>query len=285
MSNKPFLTIGMATFDDFHGVYFSIQALRMYHPEVMDDTEILIIDNNPKGEHGKQVKKFSGWAPNVRYIPEEQWVSTAVRNKIFEEAKGECVISMDCHIFFELGSLKKLIDFYKAHPDDKNLYQGPLVYDNLTGMATHFDPVWREQMYGIWANDPRGKDPDGEPFEIPMQGLGVFSCRKDARLGFNPLFKGFGGEEGYIHEKYRQAGHKAMCLPFLRWIHRFGRPDGVKYPLTLNNKLRNYFLGHAELGLDTKPIIDHFKEWTSEENLIRLEGSCKQELIDNQIIK
>ena len=70
MSNKPFLTIGMATFDDFHGVYFSIQALRMYHPEVMDDTEILIIDNNPKGEHGKQVKKFSGWTPNVRYIPE-----------------------------------------------------------------------------------------------------------------------------------------------------------------------------------------------------------------------
>ena len=44
MSKKPFLTIGMATFDDYHGVYFSIQALRMYHREIMNETEILIID-------------------------------------------------------------------------------------------------------------------------------------------------------------------------------------------------------------------------------------------------
>jgi len=285
MNNKPFLTIGMATFDDFHGVYFSIMALRMYHPEVMNETEILIIDNNPKGKHGEQVKKFSGWAPNVRYIPEGEWVSTAVRNKIFEEARGECVVSMDCHILFELGSLKKLIDYYKKHPNTKNLHQGPLIYDNLTGYSTHFDPVWREQMYGIWAHDERGKNPNSNPFEIPMQGLGIFSCRKDAWLGFNPLFRGFGGEEGYIHEKFRQAGHKALCLPFLRWVHRFGRPDGVKYPLTLNNKLRNYFLGHLELGLDTEPIIKHFKKWTPEKNLINLRESARKELIDNNIIK
>jgi len=285
MSKNPFLTIGMATFDDFHGVYFSIQALRMYHPEVMDDTEILIIDNNPEGAHGKQIKNFSGWAPNVRYIPESEWVSTAVRNKIFEEARGECVVSMDCHVLFEQGSLKKLIDFYKENPDTKNFHQGPLVYDNLTGYSTHFDPVWREQMYGIWANDKRGNDPNAEPFEIPMQGLGIFSCRKDAWLGFNPLFRGFGGEEGYIHEKFRQAGHKALCLPFLRWVHRFGRPDGVKYPLTLENKLRNYFLGHLELGLDTDPIVEHFKKWTPEEGLITLRKKCHEELKANNIIK
>ena len=285
MNKKPFLTIGMATFDDFHGVYFSIQALRMYHPEIMDETEILIIDNNPKGAHGTQVKNFSGWAPNVRYIPEEKWISTAVRNKIFEEAKGEYVVSMDCHVLFEQGSLKKLIDFYKENPDTKNFHQGPLVYDNLTGYSTHFDPGWREQMYGIWANDKRGSNPDAEPFEIPMQGLGIFSCKKDAWLGFNPLFRGFGGEEGYIHEKFRQAGHKALCLPFLRWVHRFGRPDGVKYPLTLENKLRNYFLGHLELNLDTEPVIEHFKKWTQEEGLITLREKCREELKANNIIK
>jgi hypothetical protein len=285
MNKKPFLTIGMATFDDFHGVYFSIQALRMYHKEVMDEVEILIIDNNPDGLHGKQVKNFSGWAPNVRYVPEKEWVSTAVRNVIFEKAQGDYVMSMDCHVLFEEGSLKRLIDFYKENPDTKNFHQGPLVYDNLTGTSTHFDPVWREQMYGIWANDPRGADQNAEPFEIPMQGLGVFTCKKDAWLGFNPLFKGFGGEEGYIHEKFRQAGHKALCLPFLRWVHRFGRPDGVKYPLTLDNKLRNYFLGHMELGLDSEPIIEHFKKWTPEENLRAMRERCREELKANNIIK
>ena len=97
-----------------------------------------------------------------------------------------------------------------------------------------------------------------EPFEIPGQGLGLFTCRKDAWLGFNPHFRGFGGEELYIHTKYRQAGHKAICLPWLKWWHRFGRPDGVKYPLDLYSKVRNYVLGHQELGLDLAPIHDHF---------------------------
>ena len=40
-------------------------------------------------------------------------------------------------------------------------------------------------MWGIWASDPRGQDPRGEPFEIPMQGMGAFSCLKQAWLGFH----------------------------------------------------------------------------------------------------
>jgi hypothetical protein len=29
--------IGMATYDDFDGVYFSVQAIRCYHPEVAEE--------------------------------------------------------------------------------------------------------------------------------------------------------------------------------------------------------------------------------------------------------
>ena len=39
MSKK--LTIGMATYDDYDGVYFSIQAIRMYHPEILKDIEFI----------------------------------------------------------------------------------------------------------------------------------------------------------------------------------------------------------------------------------------------------
>jgi hypothetical protein len=68
--------------------------------------------------------------------------------------------------------------------------------------------------------------------------MGVFSCRKGAWPGFNPMFRGFGGEEGYIHEKFRQAGGRCLCLPWLRWTHRFGRPAGIGYSLTVGEKLR-----------------------------------------------
>jgi cephalosporin hydroxylase len=98
----------------------------------------------------------------------------------------------------------------------------------------------------------------GEPFEIPAQGLGFFACRKDAWLGFNPRFRGFGGEEFYIQAKYRKAGRRAVCLPQAQWIHRFGRPGGTQYPLTVWHKARNYVIGHQELGLDLKPVHDHF---------------------------
>ncbi len=33
---KKKLTIGMATYDDYDGVYFSIQALRLYHNEIVE---------------------------------------------------------------------------------------------------------------------------------------------------------------------------------------------------------------------------------------------------------
>lgn len=264
---KPKLTVGMATFDDFDGVYFSIQALRMYHPEIVNDIEILVIDNNPDGPHGHEIRNLIGHIKNARYVPFKEYQSTIVRNKIFEFASSPFVISIDCHVLFVPGSLKRLIDYYEQNPDTKNLYQGPLLYDDLKSISSHFDPVWRGQMFGIWATDERAKNPDSEPFEIPMQGLGVFSAKKENWLGFNSLFRGFGGEEGYIHEKYRQAGHKTLCLPFLRWVHRFGRPNGVKYPLTVENKIKNYFIGHLELKLDTAPIFNHFKEFVPEEIL------------------
>ncbi len=81
--------------------------------------------------------------------------------------------------------------------------------------------------------------------------------------GFNPAFHGFGGEEGYIHEKFRQAGGWSLCLPWLRWVHRFNRPSGVPYPLYIEDKLRNYILrnyifGFTELRLDPTPALKHF---------------------------
>lgn len=270
----PKLTIGMATYDDFDGVYFSVQALRMYHSEVIDDIEIIVIDNNPASHHGKAIRNLIGQT-KIKYIPFHKYQSTAIRNLIFENASAPYVVSMDCHVLFEPGSIKKLIEYYEQNPDTKNLLQGPLVYDDLKTCSSHFDPVWRAQMYGVWATDKRAKDPNAEPFEIPMQGLGVFSAKKDNWLGFNPAFRGFGGEEGYIHEKYRQRGAKTLCLPFLRWLHRFQRPAGIKYPLTQDNKVRNYFIGHVELGLDVEPIYEHFLKGT-EVSRTHLDTLCKE---------
>mgnify|MGYP002881922889 CR=1 FL=1 len=261
----------MATYDDYDGVYFSIQSIRLCNPEIMNDVEFVIIDNNPESSHAKALKHFSNSGISIKYVAYSEQIGPAnAKNRVFVEAKTPYVLCMDSHILFEPGTLKKLLDYYEQNPETKNLLQGPLLYDDMKTISTHFDPVWRGQMYGTWATDERAKDKDAPSFEIGMSGCGVFSCRKDAWVGFNEKFCGFGGEEGYIQEKFKQAGHQTLCLPFLRWVHRFGRPNGPNYPLTLWNKIRNYFIGHLELNKDVRDIYEHFSEWCDEKQLQKL---------------
>lgn len=255
------LTVGMAVHSDFLGAWPTIEALLMYHGDVFRDNEILVVNNDPESTDGKMLADLcKNWlSKHVRYIaaPEVQGTS-APRQRVFDEARGEIVLCMDSHVLLVPGCLKRLIEYADSNPDSKDLWQGPMLYDNQESISTHFDPVWRSEMLGTWGTDERGVNPESEPFEIPAQGLGLFACRKNGWLGFNPLFRGFGGEEVYIHEKFVQAGRRTLCLPFLRWLHRFGRPNGVKYRLTLWDKARNYYIGHKELGWDTNPIYEHF---------------------------
>jgi hypothetical protein len=255
------LTIGMATYDDFDGVYFSIQALRMYHPEVFDEVEYIVIDNHPDGPCSEALKSLDAWIPNYRYVPELLRTGTSQsRNLVFKEASGEFVLCMDCHVFIVPGALRRLLDYFAAHPQTSDLLQGPLLLDDLTTLATHFKPSWGAGMFGQWDLDQAGADLNAAPFEIPMQGLGLFACRRDAWLGFHPDFRGFGGEEGYIHEKFRQHGRRTLCLPFLRWLHRFSRPMGVPYPAPWDDRIRNYLIGYRELGLSSDAMEEHFQE-------------------------
>ena len=254
------LTIGMATYDDYDGVYFSLQAIRLFHPEISEKVEFLVIDNNPAGQCAQPLKDLENWIPNYRYVPKGNVSGTAIRDWVFSEARTEFVLCMDCHVFVAPGALKRLIDYFTANPDTPDLVQGPLIYDDLKSYSTHFKPGWQAGMYGSWDAEPGADDAESPPFEIPMQGLGLFACRRRAWPGFNPAFRGFGGEEGYIHEKFRQRGGKTLCLPFLRWLHRFSRPMGASYPNRWDDRVHNYLTGFREVGWDTAPIIEHFRE-------------------------
>lgn len=271
------LTIGMATYDDFDGVYFTIQAIRMYHPEVLDDIEFIIVDNNPGSNHGKSVRNLTDWIKEpFQYFPFTKYKSTTVKNKVFALADTPYVLCIDSHVFIEPGAIKKLIDFYDSGADEGNLLHGPLIYDDMTAISTHFDDKWSGFMWGQWQTDDRALDKEAEPFEIPSQGCGLFSCRKASWLGFNPNFRGFGVEEGYIHEKYRQNGKMTLCLPFLRWMHRFERPTPVTYPNLLTERFRNYMIAFDELDLDNSELKEHFKEIASSEFIEEIEAEISR---------
>lgn len=263
--NKDMITVGMATYDDYDGVYFTVQSLRLYHPLV---TEIIIVDNNPTSKHGKLCKKISENSNKIKYIPYERKKSTAVKGEVFKHATNEIVVVCDCHILFPNNSFEALKHFYTNYHKPYDFIQGPIVYDDLKFESTHLKKGWGSQFYGKW-DKMEIKDSYAE---IPAQGMGVFSCKKDEWLGFNELFNGFGGEEYYIHDKYRKHGGRCICVKDFKWLHRFGRPDGIPFRNTYEDRFNNYIAGRLEMNKKYDDVIDEFKEVLPKEKM--------QEIID-----
>lgn len=245
------LTIGMATFQDYNGIFFTLQALKLYQD--LEDVELLVIDNAGDDITADACRK----AGATYIVANERSSSSMPRDRIFQEARGDAVCCIDSHVLLVPGAVKRLKEFYDANSETQDLFQGPLLWDDHQNCYTHLNPVWKSHMWGVWATDPRGKG--DEQFEIPMQGLGLFTCRKKAWLGFNPKFRGFGGEEGYIHQKFRMAGRTCWCLPWLKWVHRFNPPSmPIPYPLKIEDRIYNYLVGFSELGLPLRPVYEHF---------------------------
>ena len=280
----PKITVGMAVCGRVEWAMATIQNLNLYHPDVRERGQIVVIDNAPdlivrlKNDrpcgHGdpegvQALEAHCRGIPNCKYVRYTERTGTAApRDQIFREADGEIVLVIDAHVFVAPDGITKLIRYFEANPDSKDLLQGPWMYDGIRPGAceTHMEPNWRDGMFGTWACHPCARVPDrmtweidAAPFDIPSQGLGLYACRRDAWLGFNPHFRDFGGEEGYIHEKFRQAGRRTLCCLWLTWWHCFKNTEPPQYRNTSDSKLWNYLLGSNELRLPAAHLMhaDH----------------------------
>ncbi len=256
------VTIGMATYLDYDGVYFSLAALRLYQA-FHQDVELLVVDNfgQPNSQDvGCPFTKTAAKNLGAVYVHAPHAKGTAApRNLVFEKATGDVVICIDSHVLLENGCVNRVAHFFHDPARKRDLLQGPLLCDDRKTLHTHFAPVWRKRMLGTWAYDHRGHGT--EPFPIGMQGLGMFAMRKEAWPGFSRHFRGFGGEEGYIHDKVRAAGGECWCHPGCRWMHRFKRPAGPPYPMPVADRVANYLIGRRELGLPEWDVLDHFRSF------------------------
>jgi len=240
-------TIGMPSFNNFTEVYFTVQSIRMYHN--LADYEIVIIDNFGD-DCLKQFCQQSGNGILKYYRYTDISGVSYAKNKIFEVAKGDYVLVIDSHILMKPG----VLDFT---PPGDDMIQGPLLRADNESYMCEWLPQWRSKMWGIWA--PVRKELPTAPWEIWAMGAGFFACKRTSWLGFNKNFKGFGGETGYIQEKYRKAGRKVWCYPNMVWMHLFyNQGRKIPYRLDQNDRIRNYLYGFEELGLDTEPIYKEF---------------------------
>ena len=264
------LTIGMATRGEPDHVWFTLSALAANHPRC----RYVVVDNTP--ERDSRVEAITRAVGGTYYHRPDLTGTSAPRDAVFRFAETPWVMCLDSHVILETGAVQAALDFAAAHPDSNDLVQGPLIGDDGRWFATHWGITAPPGLWGTWQSDPRGQFPAGAPFDIPMTGLGQWMMRRAAWPGFNPLFRGFGGEEGYLHEVVRRAGGRTLCHPALRWRHKFRDVSGwhnnppPPYPLRLSDHVWNLLVGHRELGIEaTEQIHAHYgkklgaQEWES----------------------
>lgn len=270
------LTISMATYDDYDGVYFTVQALRLYHP--VQEAEILILDNHPEGAAGPALKKLVADIPQCRLIPVTDRKSSFVKYDAFRYATGDVLLGLDCHVLLKPGFIQALMQHWQDNPESLDMVSGPVVYNRLDRCSTHMTPQWRGHDFGCWATDEAGLA-TGLPFEVPMQGMGCFSMRTAAWRGIHPHFHSFGAEEWYVAEKVREGGGRVLCHPALSWVHRFGWPQR-SFPLTLAGKVMNYYRGWLEVygSLDHPQMQAMTAHWLTQMPQERLDPMIQQAL-------
>lgn len=257
-AKQTLLTIGMAYYRDWPGLWATIQSLRLHHQAAMEFVEIVVIDNDPLGNpddpsedsHSGKAKRLCNRI-GARYEHFTKVAGTAAaKGRIFDVASGEWVLVVDCHVILPTLVLELFLGFIRQQPSDcKDLIHGPLIGDGGLDdiIGTQMNPAWGSLMYGQWGVNPLVHT-SLDPFEIQMHGCGLFACRRDQWPGFHPLLRGFGPEEWHLHQRVRRNGGKVICLPLLLWCHRFGNPDGTPPPgLSMEDRLR----GHLITWLDT----------------------------------
>ena len=61
-------------------------------------------------------------------------------------------------------------------------------------------------------------------------------------------------------------------------MHRFNRPFGPRYTVSVEDRVRNYLLAHDELGLDPRSAIEHLEQEYGAEAVGRMVDRVEQEL-------
>lgn len=157
MVSLPRLTLGMACFNGFAKTALTANAIRMSSD--MRNVEFVFSDNNPDSPAGEDLRDLVGkmrggmGTENVQYYAFNEYVGTAgPRQKVFELATGEITACMDNHVLFYPNLTQRLRTIFGGGKHDKDLVSGPIVYYGMDTMSTHFNPFWRGEMHGVWAD-------------------------------------------------------------------------------------------------------------------------------------
>ncbi|WP_194835677.1 hypothetical protein [Nocardia sp. XZ_19_369] len=246
--DRPQLTVGIVAEDDqLQQTLVTLGAL-----DGLDQIEIVIVARAAQDQvllDAARSQTSSRWV--LRWLT---WrPGTAALNSIFAEARADWVLCLSPGTVLQDSALTDLAAFAAAHPQHRDLLQGPLNRSPEPDL-THLEPVWHRGRFGVASGDPH---PSGEVSEIGMHDLGVFACHRDCWPGIHPRLGMSSGPPGYLHKKFRSRGGRSLSLPFLRW--RNALDDGPESAWSAQ-QFFTYLLCWEDIGAAVEPILEHYTE-------------------------
>lgn len=289
------LSVCIPTRDDWYGFWATWHSVAstIIGEGLLESVEIVVLDQgDPQSQCSKLVKNTvdmaarreqmglvdhkrrvinTGGALRCRYVNRRDILGTAAGKQFsVMHAAGDWCLVIDSHVILESGVLQRLLKWInkKKNRNAKGMYHGVLTDDSYSSayqyLQTH-DPqgkpiIGTDGVFGRWINweDERCLNRNGKPFVIPAGAGWCFAVNRNwfLSVGYHPLMRGFGGEEGSQALRVRKRGAEVYCHPGLRGVHRFGNldEDSAKrtYGRTDQEKLRNQVISYldAEKNLD-----------------------------------
>jgi len=114
--SDPLLTIGMAVYDDFHGVFFTVQSLRMHHD--LSDCEIVVVDNGSTDDTAELIRQIGRSSDkSVRYVYESRLGLHHARHAGVRAARGNLLVFTDDDATFDRKWLQAYANAFHSYPE------------------------------------------------------------------------------------------------------------------------------------------------------------------------
>ncbi|WP_344963888.1 hypothetical protein [Streptomyces thioluteus] len=250
----PLLTVAVTVPDDGHtAAYFTALALRLHHPEAAAPLRTPRRPRDPDAPAASALRGSPGCgtppATGSAARPCGTWRSAR------PAPSGCCAWELRVAAGARRGRPPPLLRRRASRARD--LLQGPPAEDDLCTVHTHRDPVFDGASFGTWGCDPRGAEADAPPFEIGMQDLGLFACRREAWAGFNPRLRGTARRRGTCTRSTGRRGRGCCACPSS--AGRAAGPPSPSLPIRPHCAATGSSRGRRA-GLAVEPVVDHCRE-------------------------